>query len=167
MLLRDEHSRLNIEMRDEYNEDLINGTMYNWVFCANRIVFKAPTYTIIYILHLMDGTSMWIRHWILQNRCFNYRVLTNDFKGQARCEAKLIVTSGTENLVSSLSKKVPLYKRERRLPSSLLAVPGGPINRMCSPLRAAKSIKRTSVSLSMSPTFKIKTLSDTFVSKLN
>ena len=59
---------------------------------------------------------------------------------QSRCQK---LTSGTEKRVSRRSKKGPLYRRESRRPSSLLAVPGGPINKMCSPLRAASSISRT------------------------
>lgn len=52
-------------------------------------------------------------------------------------------TSGTEKRVSSLSKKVPAQRRDSLRPSSLLAVPGGPIYRMCSCERAASSSNRT------------------------
>jgi hypothetical protein len=40
---------------------------------------------------------------------------------------------------------------ERRRPSSDLAVPGGPMKRICSPASAAKRRRRTSVSRSMRP----------------
>ena len=45
--------------------------------------------------------------------------------------------------MSSLSKNVPLYRPARRRPSSLFAVPGGPMNSMCSPASAASSSSRT------------------------
>ena len=57
------------------------------------------------------------------------------------CDGKR--TSGTEKRVSSLSKKVPAHKRDRRRPSSLLAVPGGPMYSTCSCDRAARSSSRT------------------------
>ena len=53
------------------------------------------------------------------------------------------LTSGTENLVSSRSKYVPLTSLCSRRPTSLLAVPGGPISSMCSPLTAARRSRRT------------------------
>lgn len=71
-------------------------------------------------------------------------------------EAVLIknFTSGTENRVRSLSKKLPLYSLDNLLPNSDFAVPGGPMNKICSPLKAAKSINLTSVSRSTKPTCK-------------
>lgn len=55
----------------------------------------------------------------------------------------LVLTSGTEKRVNRRSKNWPSYRRARRRPSSLLAVPGGPIKRMCSPASAARSSRRT------------------------
>mmetsp|Transcript_8904 Transcript_8904/g.20195 ORF Transcript_8904/g.20195 Transcript_8904/m.20195 type:complete len:268 (+) Transcript_8904:780-1583(+) len=60
-------------------------------------------------------------------------------------------SSGTENRVSSLSKNRPWHTSLSLRASSLLAVPGGPSRRRCSPASAASSMSLTSVSLSRSP----------------
>ena len=66
------------------------------------------------------------------------------------------LASGTVNLVRRRAKKVPpLHSAANRLPRSLLAVPGGPMKRTCSPARAAKSISLTSTSRSIRPVFRL------------
>ena len=72
--------------------------------------------------------------------------------GALRRRKQATLASGTVNLVRSRSKNFPPpHSEASRLPSSLLAVPGGPMKRMCSPDKAARSISLTSTSLSPSP----------------